>query len=47
MEVEYKGNTTFPVQITFGDRLQKLTKQASFELEEKLAKINLRLRMFA
>lgn len=45
MEVYWVTDKQFPIQIVFGNELQKLTKKASFELEEKLADINLKLRL--
>lgn len=47
VKAEYINDSTFPVEIDFGDRIQKLTKKASLELEKKLAHVNLRLRLFA
>lgn len=45
MKVEYIENKVFPVQIDFGDRLRSLSKKASIELEEKLATVNLKIRL--
>lgn len=48
MKIEYKGyERTFPVLIDLenGTAIQKLTRKASIELEEKLVEVNLRIRM--
>ncbi len=45
MEILHINDKQFPVLIDFGDDIRKLTKKASLELEDKLAEINLKLRL--